>query len=135
MPCMTPPWLWPSTISGLMTVPKSLTMVYFTTSTLPVSGSISTSATCAPLGKAAGAAARDQQVAVALDQLDPVERHAELLGQHLGERRPVALAVIERAGDDGDVAVRLEADATHLLHRRRGHFEIVADADSTQPAA
>ena len=65
--------------------------------------------------RAAGAAADDQLVAVALQQPDAVERDAELLAQHLRERRGVALAVIERAGDDGDVAVRLEADAAHLL--------------------
>ena len=85
--------------------------------------------------RAAGAAAGDQEVAVALDQLDLVERDAELLGQHLGEGRPVALAVVERAGDDGDIAVGLEADAAHLLHRRRGDLEIVADAQPAQLAA
>ena len=58
-----------------------------------------------------------------------------LVGQHLGEGRPVALAVVERAGDDGDVAVGLEADAAHLLHRRRRDLEIVADADAAQLAA
>ena len=50
------------------------------------------------------------------------------LDQHLRERRRVALAVVERAGDDGDGAVGLEADAAHLLVGRRGDFEIVADA-------
>src|SRR5580692_10606295 len=29
MPWTTPPWLWPSTSIGLMTVPKSPTIVYF----------------------------------------------------------------------------------------------------------
>ena len=47
-------------------------------------------------------------------ELDALERHAELLDQHLRERRGVALAVIERAGDDGDGAVVVEADAAHL---------------------
>ena len=51
MPCTTPPWSWPATISGLMTVPKSLTQEYLTTSTMPVSGSTSTSAIWQPLGK------------------------------------------------------------------------------------
>ena len=50
MPCTTPPWVWPSTSIGLMMVPKSFTAVYFTTSMLPVSGSISTSQTWQPLG-------------------------------------------------------------------------------------
>ena len=188
MPCTTPPCAWPSTSSGLIRVPKSLTIVYLTTSTMPVSGSISTSATWQPLGKAeggvsitsatssvcgssagsfapaaqllgelhdadravgagdgeaavgeldvgdrglehdgrrsacparspcrspatiavplaidraraAGAAAEQQLVAVALQEADALERNAEPAHQHLRERRGVALAVIERAGD------------------------------------
>src|SRR5205823_5385861 len=85
--------------------------------------------------RAASAAAGDQRVAVALDQLDALERDAEPGGEHLGERRPMALTVIERAGDDRDVAIRLEADAAHLAARRAGQFEIVADAAAAQPAA
>ena len=40
------------------------------------------------------------------------------IDQHLRERRGVALAVVERAGDDRDRAVRLEADAAHLWRWR-----------------
>ena len=47
----------------------------------------------------------------------------------------MALAVVERAGDDGDVAVGFEADAAHFLGRRRGDLEIVADAQPAQLAA
>ena len=43
------------------TVPKSLTIEYFTTSTTPVSGSISTSATWQPLGKAEGGVSIDER--------------------------------------------------------------------------
>ena len=85
--------------------------------------------------RAAGAAAGDQLVAVALQQADALERHAELLAQHLRERRGVALAVVERAGDDGHAAVGLEADAAHLLVGGRGDFEIAADAEAAQLAA
>ena len=85
--------------------------------------------------RAAGAAAGEQLVAVALQQADALERDAELLGQHLRERRGVALAVVERAGDDGDGAVGLEADAAHLLRRRRGDFEEAADAEAAHLAA
>ena len=85
--------------------------------------------------RTAGAAAREQFVAVALQQPDLLERDAELRRQHLRERRGVALAVIERAGNDGDVAIRLEADAAHFLVRRRGDFEIAADAEAAQLAA
>ena len=85
--------------------------------------------------RAAGAAARHQPVAVALHQPDGVEGHAELLVQHLRERRPVALPVVEGAGDDGHRAVRLEADLALLLRGRRGAFEEVADAPAAQLAA
>ena len=85
--------------------------------------------------RAAGAAAGEQLIAVALQEPDALERNAELLAQHLRERRGVALAVIERAGDDGDGAVGLETDAAHLLVGGRGDFEIAADADAAQLAA
>jgi hypothetical protein len=45
------------------------------------------------------------------------------------------LAVIERAGDDRDIAIGLKADAAHLLRRRPGDFEIVADAAAAQQTA
>ncbi len=80
----------------------------------------------------AGAAAGDQLVAVALQQLDPAERDAEPRRQDLGKRRPVPLAVIEGAGDQGHAAVRLKADAAHLAAGRPGQFEIVADAVPAQ---
>ncbi len=85
--------------------------------------------------RAAGAAAGEQLVAVALQQPDALERHAELLGQHLRERRGVALAVVERAGDDRDGAVGLEADAAHLLRWRCGDFEEAAEAETAHLAA
>ena len=55
--------------------------------------------------RAAGAAAGDQPVAVALHQADLVEGHAEAGAQHLREGRPVALAIVQRAGDDGDSTI------------------------------
>ena len=45
------------------------------------------------------------------------------------------LAVIQRAGDDGDGAVGLEADATHLIAGVGGHLQIVTDAASSHLAA
>ena len=84
---------------------------------------------------AARATAGDELVAVALHQTDALEGNAELIGQHLGEGGGVALAVIERAGDDGHGAVRLEAYAAHLGAGRRGDFEILADAAATNLAA
>jgi hypothetical protein len=47
----------------------------------------------------------------------------------------VALAVIEGAGNDRHIAVRLEADAAHLFVRRGGDLQIAADADAAQLAA
>ena len=46
-----PPWIWPSTIIGLITTPKSSTAVQATMSVLPVSGSTSTSQMWQPAGK------------------------------------------------------------------------------------
>ena len=85
--------------------------------------------------RAAGAAADQELVAVALDQIDQLERQAEAVDQHLRERRGVALAVVERAGDDRHPAVRLEADAAHLRIRRRGHLEIAGKPAAAQLAA
>ena len=67
-------------------------------------------------------------------QLDPLEGHAELGGQHLRERRGVALAVIERAGGQLHRTVRLEGDLAEFAARRRGDFEIGADRDAAQLA-
>ena len=46
----------------------------------------------------------------------------------------MALAVVERAGDDRDRTVRLEANAAHLGRGRGGHFQILADAAAAQLA-
>ena len=85
--------------------------------------------------RSAGAAAGEELVAVALEQTDALERDAEPLAQHLRERRGMALAVIEGAGDDGDGAVGLEADAAHLLRRRCRDLEKAADAEPAHAAA
>ena len=85
--------------------------------------------------RTASAAARDQQVAIGLHQPHALERHPQMGVQHLGEGAPVALAVIQRAGDDGDKTVFLEADLALFLGRRGGAFQEVADADAAQNAA
>ena len=82
----------------------------------------------------AGAAAGDELIAVALHELDAVERHAELLGEDLREGRGVALAVVERAGDDGDSAVVVEADAAHFGGAGGGGLDVAADAETAQSA-
>src|SRR5256884_5266679 len=48
MPCATPPWIWPSTIIGLITRPQSCTTTYRLISTCAVSGSTSTTIACTP---------------------------------------------------------------------------------------
>src|SRR5438128_2471047 len=70
--------------------------------------------------------------------MNPLERYAELLGQHLRERGGMALPVIEGACDDRHCSVRLETDPTHLLAGRCSAFEKAADAKAAQlspPAA
>lgn len=84
---------------------------------------------------AAGAAAGDQPVAVALDEADLVEGHAERGMQNLREGRPMALAIVERARDDADRAVFLEMQSAHLVHRRRRHLQVATDAASAQQPA
>src|SRR6266404_5504243 len=59
--------------------------------------------------RAARAAAHLELVGIALQQLEALERDAELVAQHLGEGRGVALAVVERAAQHGDRAVGLAA--------------------------
>src|SRR5207245_1914314 len=48
MPCATPPWIWPSTIIGLITRPQSCTTTYRLISTCAVSGSTSTTIAWTP---------------------------------------------------------------------------------------
>src|SRR5262249_58295157 len=82
-----------------------------------------------------GAAAGEQLVAVGLQQAYALERNPELLAQHLRERRGVPLAIIERAGDDGDGAVGFETDAAHLLARGRRDFKKAAHAEPAHLSA
>ena len=66
---------------------------------------------------AAGQPERDD-VAVADDDADLLERHAELVGGDLGQGRLVALAVRHLPGEQRDDAVFLEPEA-HGLHAQR----------------
>lgn len=74
-------------------------------------------------------------IAVALFDLDALERYAELIGQHLREGRRVSLTVIERAGDQLHRTVGFEHDLAEFDARRSGDFEIGADRDAAQLAA
>ena len=84
--------------------------------------------------RSSGAVAGVNDVAVALFELDPVEGHAELIGQHLRERRGVALAVIECTGNELYGAVGLEHDLAEFDAGRGGDLEIGADRDAAQLA-
>ena len=85
--------------------------------------------------RAAAAAADGEPIAVALHERDLLERDAELLAQHLRERRGVAHAEIERAGGQRHRAVAIESDVGQFLRRRRGDFQKVADTEPAQLAA
>src|SRR5215475_6330977 len=50
-PCATPPWICPSTMRGLISVPQSCTTQYRSTLISAVCGSVSTIAACMPLAK------------------------------------------------------------------------------------
>ena len=84
---------------------------------------------------AAGSAAGKELIAVALQEPDALEWNAELFREHLSERRGVTLPVIERAGDDCDTAIRLEANAAHFFARRCRDFEKAADPEPAQSSA
>src|SRR5579863_5369105 len=77
--------------------------------------------------RAAGPAADDNAVAVALHERDFVERDAELLTQDLRERRRMPHAEIERAGGQRHRAVGIENNARGFLCRPRGDFKVAAD--------
>src|SRR4029077_19253528 len=85
--------------------------------------------------RAAGAAAGEQLVRVALQEADAIERAAEFFAQPLRKRRRMALTVVQRAGDDRHRPVLLEPHPAHLLVGRCGDLEIAADADAAHAAA
>ncbi len=83
-----------------------------------------------------------------MDDLDVLHRHAELVRDELGEGRLVALAVAVRAGQDLDVARRVELEsvptpladtaaqlADHLRRRQPAGLDVGREADAAQLAA
>ena len=85
--------------------------------------------------RAAGAHAERDRVGVALDELDPLRIDAEPVHQDLRLDGGVALAVRDRAGDEGHAAERIEADFGGLDGRVGGLLDGVGDADAAQHAA
>src|SRR5262249_55775892 len=85
----------------------------------------------AHVGRAAAAVAatiRDQ-VGVALPKMDALAGHPEPGREDLWGRRLVALADVGRAGDQGDVAVGLEADVDVLLRCAAGALDVICEAE------
>ena len=81
--------------------------------------------------RAAGAAARGDEVGVAVDEADALDRDAGLVVDEHGERRLVALAVGERAGPHGGRAVVVDLDGAELLGAAAGgDLDVGGDADA-----
>ena len=112
MPCAMPPWICPSTIMWLMMRPMSSTLVIAATSTTPVSGSISISQTCAPLGQDGA-----EGVSVA-------ETRMRFSGWRCGERGELDRAV---GAGDGEAAVAVLDVRRRRLQRLGG--ELLAARD------
>ena len=85
--------------------------------------------------RAAGAAAGRDEVGVAVDEADAVDRDAGLVVDDHGERRLVALAVGERAGAHGGRAVVVDLDGAELLGAAAGRdLDVRGDADAERDA-
>ena len=85
--------------------------------------------------RAAGAHTERYRVGVAGDELDPVRINAEFINEHLGLDRGMALAVRDRAGDEGHAAERIEADFRGLIGGICRLLDGIGDADAAQHAA
>ena len=64
---------------------------------------------------------------IAMDDLDEAARYAEHVANELGEDRFMALAMIMRAGEDGDVARGIDADIG-ALEQAAARAELARDA-------
>ena len=65
---------------------------------------------------------------------DAVDRHAELVGDDLGEDRLVALALARQAGRHGHRAVDLHVDGRALVRADPGPLDVAGDPEP-DPAA
>ena len=92
--------------------------------------------------------AEQHAAGVAVDDVDVLDRDAELSRHHLGERRLVSLAVAVRAGEDGHAAGRVDAHlagleqagaraerARHVRRRDAAGLDVRCIADAAQLAA
>ena len=77
-----------------------------------------------------GASAARDEVGVAVDEADAVDRDAGLIADEHGERGLMALAVGERAGPDGGRAVVVDLDRAELAGAATGgDLDVGGDAD------
>ena len=81
-----------------------------------------------------GAAADRNDIGVALDQVDAIERHAEPFSDALGEAGLMALAARQRADRDIDPAFGQDR---HLgpFTRRAGELDVIGERDAAALAA
>src|SRR5262249_5853109 len=70
-----------------------------------------------------------------VDDLDPVGSDAQPINAHLGLDRCMALAVGDRAGEEGHAAERIEADFRSLIGGICRLLDGIGDADAAQHAA
>src|SRR5438552_1011287 len=121
-------------------------------STVPVSGSTSTSqlavplanhASCIPLSAttesaqptAVSAPTALHRVGVTEDDLHALDRHLDEVGHHLREARLVPLPARLRADDHVDAAFGAHGDLRLLLRSADGGLDIICEAEAEQPAA
>src|SRR5271169_1074582 len=79
------------------------------------------------------AAALLDDIGVALDDVNVVERYTEPLRHALGKGGLVALPAGERADHDIDAPLRVHGDVGALARIAEGGFDVVAESDAAQP--
>src|SRR5947207_1583406 len=123
-PWATPPWICPSTISGLSTRPQSWTITYRWRLSAPVSGSISTMQAWTPLLNVPRRGAHG----------DGPGRPPHGAGPGWGERGQIALAVCPAPCRGEPLAGRVDGDAAAFVGADAGALEIAGDAQPQIPA-
>src|ERR1700722_12006437 len=81
------------------------------------------------------AAARCDQIGVALTQADAIIRQAKSIGEDLRKRRLVTLADGLRAGDQRNGPVAFEPDIDVLVRRAAGSLDVIRKSETTQTSA
>ena len=82
-----------------------------------------------------GAAADRDDIGVALDQVDAIERHAEPFRDALREAGAMALAARQRADRHVDAAFRRDRHLAPLARRPGGELDVIGERDAAALAA